>query len=177
LYQQVRGHSNYGAGKLTARRLTLPEELCYNREMSEDPIATLLACAYRAGPALQANELIAEAREEILAQHGQVVQAEVILTGRSWEYLVTEAAPRLALYLRSKKLTVARCAPGLVSVFLGETLHFLHARDFFEAIRRIEGHSEQAFTRIAEAWEQTGRAPEANVLALRPPEGGDDGSR
>ncbi len=127
---------------------------------------SIVAAAFRRGPAFQANALIEAARETIRAEHGWVVQVEVLLDGRSWEYLEREAAPRLALYLRSKKLGVAKCGPALVSVFLGETLHFLRGRDFFEAIRRELGQSEAEFAALAQAWEQTGRPPAP--LATRP---------
>ena len=146
--------------------------------MPEASFATIVAAAFKVGPAFQANELIAEARETIRAEQGWAVQVEVILTGRSWEYLVTEAAPLLALYLRSKKLGVAKCAPAFVSVFLGDSLYFLRARDLFEAIRLAGGHSEEAFAAIAEAWERTGRPP-APLAALPPGEddqGGDGGA-
>jgi hypothetical protein len=135
----------------------------------------IVAAAFSSGPAFRANELIAEAREAIRAEHGFAVQVELILSGRSWEYLVGEAAPRLALYLRSKKLTVASCGPAFVSVFLGETLHFLHARDLFELIRVASSLSEEAFAAIAEVWERTGRPP-APLAALPAGDGGREGT-
>jgi hypothetical protein len=117
----------------------------------------LTAVAFHQGPAYRANELIDEVRSNLAAELGEAYNYEVPLSGRSWDYLRQVVAPRLALYLRSKRLAVGRCAPLFLSVFVGDVLYFIHAADFYEQVRLADGLEEEAFASLARIWEQTGQ--------------------
>jgi hypothetical protein len=121
------------------------------------PVTQLLEAAFRVGPAIEANQLISDVREQVRAEQGQAVNYEVQLTGRTWQYIRETVAPRLALFLRGKRMSVQRCEPVFISIFVEDTLHFVSAPDLFEVVRRSEGLDEETFAKIARSWERTGR--------------------
>ena len=139
--------------------------------------------AFREGPAAQANQLIDEVRRATHAALGAAVNYELVLNGRPPDYLRREVAPRLAFFLRSKRYHVNRCGPVFLSMFLGDRVYFVHARDFFEELRTSEGLAEETFAALARGWEASGRAaiaalpaPDpahaASSVSLRPGNGG-----
>jgi len=123
------------------------------REIS---IEGLLALAFAQGAAQQANQLIHDVRGQVAQQQGKGFNYEVVLTGRSSVHLLRVVAPRLALYLRGKRMGVTDCAPVFLSVFWHETIYFVHAADFFELVRESLGLDEAAFAAVARRWAETG---------------------
>jgi hypothetical protein len=123
------------------------------RELS---IEGLLALAFAQGPAPQANQLIHDVRGQVAREQGKGFNYEVVLTGRSSVHLLRVVAPRLALYLKGKRMGVEDCGPVFLSVFWHETLHFVRARDFFELVREGMGLDEEAFVAVTRRWAETG---------------------
>lgn len=117
----------------------------------------LVSQAFAQCPAQEANEAIARVRAEIEAEHGDAVNYEVVLGGRGDSHLLQVVGPRFALYLRSKRYRVTACAPGFLSLFEGDTLYFIAAPVFYEALRETSGWTPEAFAEIARGWEETGR--------------------
>ncbi|MCA9673310.1 MAG: hypothetical protein KC503_47295 [Myxococcales bacterium] len=129
----------------------------------EAHLTRLLEAAFDTGPAREANTLISETRGRVRSALGASFNYEVSLleiddASAAWSHLERVVAPRLALYLKSKRMNVASCAPVFVSLFYGDTLHFVAATDFFAEIRDASGLDEQAFAERARVWEKTGRA-------------------
>jgi hypothetical protein len=136
-------------------------------------IERLLQRAFRSGPARDANRLIDEVRSQLREETASpaVSNYEVVLSGRPWSYLAQEVAPRLAHYLRAKKMSVAHCAPVFLSLFVDDSLHFLHAADLFAELKLREGLSDDDFAALARGWEQTGRRSIAALPAAPQPGG------
>lgn len=125
--------------------------------MESPSVEALLARASSSGEAWQANQLIHDARAEWEARHGQAANYEIVVTGRSFDYLEREVAPRLAFYLRSKRYSVEHCAPVFLSIFCGDRLYFLGAQNFFEYLREARGYSQGGFAALVSVWERTGQ--------------------
>ena len=125
----------------------------------------LLDSAFRQGPAIEANTLIEETRQLIGTKQGHALNYEVSLidpekgpdspAGRGWVYLDQVVAPRLALFLKAKRLSVADCAPAFISLFWGDQIYFIHAADFFEFIRQARGLDQEALPQ----WPKPGKEP------------------
>jgi len=128
-------------------------------------IRELVGLAFEKGAACDANSLIADVRETMRFDHGDALNYEVLLDNQDWAYVEQTVAPRLALYLRSKRYQVSRCGPAFLSIFLGEQLYFVEASAFYEYVRQQMGLDEQRFARTAESWERSGRF----TLAALPP--------
>lgn len=129
----------------------------------EQHFERLLAAAFDRGPAREANQLISGTRGRVKEALGASFNYEVSLLdiaepADAWAHLERVVAPRLALYLKSKRMNVASCAPLFISLFYGDTLHFVAATDFFAEIRAASGLDERAFAERAKVWEKTGRA-------------------
>ncbi len=122
-----------------------------------------LALAFRQGPGVEANQLIHEARAEAKAAFGSAVNYEVLLDGKGWSHVREVLAPRLAMFLKEKRLGVADCAPAFLSLFQGDQLYLVRAADFFEHYRLREGLVTEAFSALAGTWERTGK-PTAGAL-------------
>ena len=128
--------------------------------MSDDPaLAPLLSLAFDRGPSSAANELIHATRQRVLDRLGMAVNYEVVLDGRGVGYLESVVAPRLSLYLKSKRMSATACGPVFVSLFSGDTLYFIAAADFFEFIRQRLGADAERFAQLTRGWAETGRAP------------------
>jgi hypothetical protein len=130
----------------------------------------LFARAFARFPAREANERIAEVRDQVAAQYGASANYEIVLDGRDGRYLLETVAPRLAFFLRSKRYAVANCGPVFLSIFLGDRLYFLHCDDFWQFVRVVAGYTEEAFAGLAKHWEQTGRAALAALPTAEPPD-------
>jgi hypothetical protein len=123
-----------------------------------DPrIRRLTELAFRQGPGREANRLIQQVRGEVRRAQGAAINYEVPLMDRDWDHVREYVAPRLALYLKQKRLGVFDCAPVFLSVFLGQEIFFVRAADFFEHLRLTQGMSEASFAARARTWESTGR--------------------
>lgn len=123
-----------------------------------DLFQALTQLAFREGPAVQATPLIHQVREQIQSEHGRAINYEVVLTGRNWDYLREIVAPRLAFFLRSKRLSIKNCKPVFLSIFLGETLYFVTVKNFYDWFRMAEGLPEDTFNTLVLHWEKSGQA-------------------
>ncbi len=135
----------------------------------KETFQNLIGLAFRQGPAEQANTLIHDMRQQIKADQGMALSYEIVLTGHSQDALRQTVAPRLALYLRSKRLAVNNCRPVFLSIFLEDTLYFVHAADFYQHIRLAERLDEETFDLLARTWEETGRAVAGALPAPKSP--------
>jgi len=122
------------------------------------------------GAAVDANELIFQMRERFIEATGAGFNYEVVLDRRPPDYLECHVAPRLALYLRSKRMRVSSCPSVFLSIFFGERLVFVPATAFYEFIKVALGYNDDSFTRLAEAWETTGRGALAALPSGEPPD-------
>lgn len=127
-------------------------------------IEGLVALAFHDGPAIEANQLIDDVRQRVRAAVGRSVNYEVSLIDRDWSYIEQVVAPRLALFLKAKRLHVGACAPVFLSIFRGERLYFVAAEQFFEYFRAMSGLDEESFAARVRVWETTGK-PIAGLLA------------
>ncbi len=123
----------------------------------DHPFQALVAHSFKSGPAAQANQLINDVRQEVKAEHGSAMNYEVVLTDRSWDYVREVLAPRLALFMSSKKLDPRRCRSLFLSVFVDQTLFFISAQAFYEHYMAVEELSEEQFQAQAHVWQQSGR--------------------
>jgi len=121
------------------------------------PLKQLLSTAFHEGPAVEANLLINAVRKRIHAETGKAINYEVPLMGKDWSHVMQTVAPRLALYLREKRL-----GPGSASVFISifweDTLYFVGPADFFACVQAALGLDDEAFASVFEMWERTGKA-------------------
>lgn len=127
----------------------------------------LLARALLHGPGAQANDLIDDLRRQVKERTGAAVNYEVSLLDKDHDHLMHTVAPRLALFLREKRLG-PRSRSVFLSIFWQDVLYFVAAPDFFDHVRGVLGLDEEAFSAVLQSWERTGRAA-AGLL----PAGGD----
>jgi hypothetical protein len=132
--------------------------------MTSNLVEQLVALSFFHGPAEQANELIHHVRQEVEAAYGPAVSYEVLLTARSWEYVQQELAPRLALFLRSKKLSLTHCQTVFLSLFLERELYFMTVEAFYDFFRQAESLSEEQLSSLLGVWSQTGSVQSAALL-------------
>jgi hypothetical protein len=116
----------------------------------------LIARAFKQGPAYQANQLIDEVRRSTRQEKGDAINYEVMVMGRTFDYLQQEVAPLMALYLHSKRRGFEIT---FVSMFVNtDTLVFIWAADFFDVIRESLNLDEEAFQTVMSHWARTGRS-------------------
>ena len=99
----------------------------------------LLRLAFDRAPALEANQAIARIRDSAgdgLTSYELVLPQDNV---RAW--LLEYTLPRLVDYLESSGAKLPHCGGVFLSVFSGDTLHFLHARDVVELLSRWSGLS------------------------------------
>jgi hypothetical protein len=108
-----------------------------------DPSAAeFLGPAFAHAPASEANSAIARVREEQDAEGGGALSYELVLPQEGVrEHLVGRVLPRLVDYLESVRAKLPDCPGVFLSVFAGDTLHFLHARDAIACLSRWSGLS------------------------------------
>ena len=135
-----------------------------------ETFAALIALAFHEGAAEDANTLIFQVRQHLMEQFGDAANYEVMLDGRPHGYMVDSLAPRLALYLKSKRLSVAACGPVFLSVFIGRKLYFVAAQDFFGYAQALLGLEDAPFAALAENWERSGRSAVAAPPSGEPPD-------
>lgn len=96
---------------------------------------TFLGLAFSKAPAAEANSAIARVRE---AQDGEFAEATsyefMLPDGNLRPFLLERLLPRLVDYLESKGAKLPGCGRVFLSVFSGDTLYFIHARD---AVRQL----------------------------------------
>ena len=102
----------------------------------------LLRLAFDRAPAAEANQAIARIRAGTDAEDAGATSYELVLPGgdvRAW--LLDKALPRLVDYLESSGAKLPHCGGVFLSVFAGDTLYFLQARDVVALLSRWSGLS------------------------------------
>ena len=105
----------------------------------------LLRLAFERAPAAEANQAIARMRERGDAEDFGSTSYELVLPaqGDVRAFLLNTTLPRLVDYLESSGAKLPGCGGVFLSVFSGDTLHFLHARDVVQLLSRWSGLSMQ----------------------------------
>jgi hypothetical protein len=102
----------------------------------------LLRLAFDRAPAVEANQAISRTRAQQGDELSGATSYELVLPAenvRSW--LLDYTLPRLVDYLESSGAKLPQCGGVFLSVFAGDTIHFLHARDLVELLSRWSGLS------------------------------------
>ncbi|WP_224364740.1 STAUR_1299 family protein [Hyalangium versicolor] len=97
-----------------------------------------LRLAFAQAPAAEANSAIARTREE----QGDLKSYELLLPAENPRaFLLDRALPKLVDYLESVGAKLPGCGGVFLSVFSGDTLHFIHARDALQLLSEWSGLS------------------------------------
>jgi hypothetical protein len=97
-----------------------------------------LRLAFAQSPATEANQAIARIRGE----QGDLRSYELILPADQVRaFLLERALPKLVDYLESVGAKLPGCGGVFLSVFMGDTLHFIHARDALQLLSEWSGLS------------------------------------
>lgn len=102
----------------------------------------LLRLAFATAPALEANTAIAHMRERGDEEGFGTTSYELVLPAQNVRaFLLDTTLPRLVDYLESSGAKLPGCGGVFLSVFHGDTLHFLPARAGVELLSRWSGLS------------------------------------
>ncbi|WNG36387.1 hypothetical protein F0U61_23945 [Archangium violaceum] len=102
----------------------------------------LLRLAFDRAPALEANQAIARIRDQEGDELSGSTSYELVLPAENVRsYLLDYTLPRLVDYLESSGAKLPHCGGVFLSVFAGDTLYFLHAKDVVELLSRWSGLS------------------------------------
>ena len=107
-----------------------------------DATDTLLRLAFDHAPALEANTAIARVREQQGDELSGATSYELVLPSENVRtFLLEHTLPRLVDYLESHGSKLPGCGGVFLSVFAGDTLYFLHARDVVRLLSEWSGLS------------------------------------
>ncbi|HEX8439889.1 STAUR_1299 family protein [Archangium sp.] len=107
-----------------------------------DATDELLRLAFDRAPAAEANEAISRMRAQAGDDISGAISYELVLpAGDVRAHLLDYVLPRLVNYLESSGAKLPHCGGVFLSVFAGDTLHFLHARDVMALLSRWSGLS------------------------------------
>jgi hypothetical protein len=107
-----------------------------------DAADELLRLAFARATASEANEAIARIRAEQGDELSRAISYELVLPVMDVRsFLLKDTLPRLVNYLESIGAKLPRCGGVFLSVFVGDTLHFLHARDVVALLSEWSGLS------------------------------------
>ena len=107
-------------------------------------VESFLGLAFAQAPAAEANQAIARTREE----QGDLKSYELVLpTDQVRTFLLERTLPRLVDFLESTGAKLPGCGGVFLSVFAGDTLHFIHARDAIQLLSEWSGLSLQELKR------------------------------
>ncbi|ADO69103.1 STAUR_1299 family protein [Stigmatella aurantiaca] len=96
---------------------------------------TFLGLAFSKAPSNEANVAISRTRQEQDGEFAEAISYEFMLPdGNIRPYLLERLLPRLVEYLEAKGAKLPGCGRVFLSVFAGDTLYFIHARD---AVRQL----------------------------------------
>lgn len=102
----------------------------------------LLSLAFERAPANMANIAIQRARDSVGGESSLAVSYELLMPdGNVRPWLLDTVLPRLVDYLESRGSGLPRCPGVFLSVFSGDTLHFIHARDAVALLSQWSGLS------------------------------------
>lgn len=110
-----------------------------------DPgIDRLLQRAFAQAKATQANEAIARVREEQSLDVDQALSYELLLPAQEpVKHLVEYVMPRMVYFLESRGARLPACTGVFISLFVGDSLYFLHAADLVDELSKLSGLSPQ----------------------------------
>lgn len=141
----------------------------------------LLELRFDEAPGRDANERIQQVRERLGGQK-PAVSYEVLLPAEAgWEQFETKVLPRLVYHLECLGIRPPDAPGAFLSIFVGETLYFVHARDALAlACERMGLDAEGLLKRFGTGELRTAIRPEPEPhrgppLALPGPRGGDGG--
>jgi hypothetical protein len=101
---------------------------------------TFLRLAFDRAPAIEANTAIARVREQAGDELSGATSYELILPAENVRtFLLERTLPRLVDYLESHGAKLPGCGGVFLSVFSGDTLYFLHARDVVRLLSEWSG--------------------------------------
>ena len=102
----------------------------------------LLRLAFEQVPAAEANQAISRIRDQEGDELSGATSYELVLpTGDIRSWLLDHMLPRLVNHLESSGAKLPHCGGVFLSVFSGDTLHFLRTRDVVELLSRWSGLS------------------------------------
>ncbi|ATB33147.1 STAUR_1299 family protein [Melittangium boletus] len=108
----------------------------------------LLRLAFAQAPANLANVAITRMRAEVGGESSRGISYELLLPdGNVRTWLLDTVLPRLVDYLESIGAKLPRCGGVFLSVFSGDTLHFIHARDVIALLSGWSGLSSDELKR------------------------------
>jgi len=108
---------------------------------TEPAVQSLLARAFHRARAAAANAEIARARE-LEGGGASATSYELVLPGEgAAEHLATRVLPRLVYFLECRGAKLPGCAGVVVSIFAGDELYFIRARDVIDELSRLSGLS------------------------------------
>ncbi|HJZ88903.1 MAG TPA: STAUR_1299 family protein [Polyangia bacterium] len=123
----------------------------------DDRTRALLARAERRVAGRDANQEIDRERTRQRIAYGRSLSYEVVMGPQhGFAYLATVVAPKLAEYMRNKKMSAYNCRGVFVSLFVGADLYLIEAPTFFDAVREAEGLDEAGWRVRVAAWERLG---------------------
>ena len=95
-----------------------------------DATESLLRLAFERAPALEANQAMARIREQEAGELSPATSYEFVLPEQDTrQWLLESMLPRLVDYLESTGARLPGCGRVFLSVFSGNTLHFIRAKD------------------------------------------------
>jgi len=102
----------------------------------------LLRLAFDHAPALEANTAIARIRAQQGDELSNATSYELVLPAdNARSFLLDYTLPRLVNHLESSGAKLPQCGGVFLSVFSGETLHFIRARDVMVLLSQWSGLS------------------------------------
>jgi hypothetical protein len=102
----------------------------------------LLRLAFDRAPAVEANDAISRIRTQQGDEFSPATSYELVLPAENVRaHLLDNTLPRLVNYLESSGAKLPGCGGVFLSVFSGDTLHFLHAREVVGLLARWSGLS------------------------------------
>jgi hypothetical protein len=107
-----------------------------------------LGLAFARAPATEANSAIDRIRQEQDGAFAEATSYEFVLPeGDVRPFLLERLLPRLVDYLESKGAKLPGCGRVFLSVFSGDTLYFIHARDAVRQLSEWSGLSMEELRR------------------------------
>lgn len=104
--------------------------------------AELLRLSFDQAPAALANSAIHRVRDVVGGEASLAISYELLMPdGNVRPWLLNTVLPRLVDYLESRGARLPRCPGVFLSVFNGDTLHFIHARDAMALLSQWSGLS------------------------------------
>lgn len=124
-------------------------------------VEAFVALAVKSVSAAQANEQIARMREEFLEGHSSLSYEWLWPSSECTTPLLEKAAQQLIYFLDCRGVKIPAVTTVFVSLFVGESLHFIPARAFLE---QLSAELQMPLPEMVKKWGQAG--DEANPKRL-----------